>query len=133
MKFTEPTVVYSRKYMFIKQLFYKVTERICGKSPHKEPANDLIYKSVCLNMESFITDFERVSEQLFIQKSIPAFGLKEVDKRKIFFFFLLQNDMSTSNFFGDFDLFKALHALNSTDIERYIHKMFYLLFKLVSE
>ena len=66
MKFTEPTVVYSRKCVFIKQLFYKVTKRICGKSPRKEPVNDLIYKSVCLNMESFITDFERVSEQLFI-------------------------------------------------------------------
>ena len=83
MKFTEPTIVYSRKCVFIKQLFYKVIERFCGKSPCKEPANDLIYKNTCLNMEHFITDFERVSEQLFIQNSIPAFGLKEIDKRKI--------------------------------------------------
>ena len=66
MKFTEPTVVYSRKCVFIKWLYYEITERICGKSPRKEPANDLIYKSVCLNMDSFITNFERVTEQLFI-------------------------------------------------------------------
>ena len=44
MKFTEPTVVYSRKCVFIKELFCKVTERICSKGPGKEPANPLIYK-----------------------------------------------------------------------------------------